>query len=145
MKKHYYTYDNISNYVLNLRDQIVLSNYQPDLIVGIARGGLVPAVELSHLLNKPLKSITVATRDIFDERNDLDGKDFMTKGKLLVVDDICDSGKTLEIVKETFDQYHFEARYACVFNRVGENNFNLDYCGHQFEGDDWIVFPWEGD
>lgn len=143
MNKIYYTYNDIVKYTLNIKHQIDFDDYQPDMIVGIARGGAMPAMHLSYALNKPLKLISISTRDIFDESNDFDGKNFMGDKKILLVDDVCDSGKTFEIAKERFEAYHVDVRYASVFNKVNLNNFNLNYTGHNIIDDAWVVFPWD--
>tara|TARA_Y100000817_G_scaffold241460_1_gene193358 strand:+ start:1376 stop:1690 length:315 start_codon:yes stop_codon:yes gene_type:complete len=71
--------------------QLVLSDYMPQVIVGIARGGLTPGVMLSHWLNLPFKPIHASLRDFPHWETYLPKP---TDDRILVVDDICDSGET---------------------------------------------------
>lgn len=61
-----YSWDEFETDIKNIQSKIIASNYQPDYIVGIKRGGLVPAVKLSHLLNKPMILISCQLRDNHD-------------------------------------------------------------------------------
>ena len=88
-------------------------------IYGIPRGGLVPAVMLSHKLKVPLLSTLSEVKNV------------------LIVDDISDTGKTLlEFKKRGYD-------IATLFYKEGslvKPNF------WKYKKDtDWIVFPWESD
>ena len=91
--KIYLTYEDTLSMMKNLEYEV--SKMRPDLIVGIARGGLLPALHLSHALDVPLECMHWSTRDsgltsysgIVDEE--------IQSGKTVVfVDDINDSGKT---------------------------------------------------
>ena len=74
--------------------QLVLSDYKPAVIVGIARGGLTPGVMISHWLNLPFKPIHASLRDFPHWEAYLPKP---TDKRVLVVDDICDSGETFSI------------------------------------------------
>ena len=77
-----------------------------DVVVGISRGGLVPAVMISHRLNLPLLTMSVTLRDNLARVQSLKIK----KGeRALVVDDINDSGHTLSMISEFFKQRHIRA------------------------------------
>ncbi len=93
-----------------------------DCVYGIPRGGLVPAVMLSHLLHIPLTL----------------GIDPSTY--TLVVDEIVDSGYTYNRFREDYSTYKLE--YACIYKRHSAE-CNVDFCAITIEHDDWIVFPWE--
>lgn len=140
--KKYYTYEHMTNLVLSIRDQANKDNFKPNYILGLSRGGLVPAVELSHLYNVPLKVLDVTTREVFEIPNDFSVLDTLTGNNVLIVDDVCDSGLTLEMVKENLPA-NVNAKFACCFNKVNENDFPLDYSGEDMEDNPWIVFPWE--
>jgi len=77
-----------------------------DLIVGIARGGIIPAGIVVQLLNIPVKIINVNYRDdshspIYDDPKLLDEIDFNYINKnILIVDDVSRSGKTINFVRE---------------------------------------------
>lgn len=63
MKKIYYTWRQIQGACLEIARQINNDQWRPDYIVGISRGGLVPATLLSHYLNVPMKPLQVSLRD----------------------------------------------------------------------------------
>jgi len=91
-------------------------------VYGIPRGGIVPAVKLSNLLNIPV---------------------ILNKGQItentLVVDDICDSGKTLN----RFRKEKKGGLFITLFWKRGSIT-NADFSLRE-KKKDWIVFPWEAD
>ena len=100
----------------------IRSGGMPELIIGVSRGGWIPAVMLSHRLNIPLQTLGTP----------------VTLSRVLVVDDICDTGKTLwEIMK----QLSLEAKSATLFYKY---NDTWDPTYYVKETNEWIVFPWEG-
>ena len=94
-KKLWYTWESMRRDVNVLCREIVLDKFDPQVIVGLSRGGLVPGVMLSHWFQKPFKPIKASMRDFADE--DDAWEDYYPRKsdeKILIVDDICDSGKT---------------------------------------------------
>ena len=90
-----------------------------DSVMGLPRGGLIPAVMLSHKLNLPL---------VFEPTR-----------KTLIVDDICDSGKTfLEIIK-----LHPYNMVVSLHFKPHTSKFIPDLYGCTLTSDDWLVYPWE--
>jgi len=86
------SYENVVSAVDHITNQIIESGNIPDVIVGLTRGGLIPAVMLSHRLKLPMKTIQWSTRD-YPLKESLD--ELRIYRKILIVDDICDSGVTL--------------------------------------------------
>ena len=86
-----------------------------DSIYGIPRGGLIPAVILSHRLQMPLVE-TIG-------RN------------TLVIDDMSDSGATLSKMPGQFT--------AVLFHKPHTSCFTPNVWSKLHEGDEWLVFPWE--
>ena len=136
----------IINYPWNKIDDLVkeidsrVSAYKPTHIVGIARGGLVPAVMLSHQLNLPMETLGVSFRDNkathhtkFKPIND---------ARYLIVDDINDSGTTFKVVTDIFKNRRLQHRTAALINKE-KSDFDVDFYGEMFYYDDWITFPWE--
>ena len=91
-------------------------------IYGLPRGGLPIAVSLSHRLNLPL------LMNYYDRK-------VVTNKKILVVDDIADTGQTLE----DFDNEH---NIICTFHYHKQSLVKPNYYVEE-KGDDWIVYPWE--
>ena len=119
--------------------------FSPDLIVGVARGGLIPAVWLSHLLgDKPLRFIHVKYykgMDLRKKKPELLADVGRLKGKVLVVDDVADTGTTLEFVANHIKQKGAkEVRIATIAMKP-RSTLKPDF--FVFETSKWIVFPWE--
>lgn len=117
-------------------------------IVGIARGGLVPAVMLSHRLCIPnFRSYFVSTYDgmtktgglVCDDSFTLDegGKDW------LFVDDIMDTQTTANHVLERFPQATLAVLFSHKYGLVNEDHAKRIVRGRTRISDGWLVFPWE--
>lgn len=63
MQKIIYTWNQFDQDMVKLALNIYQSNWRPDLIVGISRGGCVPAVALSHIMRVPMRPLVVSLRD----------------------------------------------------------------------------------
>ena len=93
-----------------------------DAIWGVPRGGLVLAVALSHRLDKPIIS-------------DIDQLSIPANhGRFLVVDEICDTGKTLSCFKNLL---------TATIHYNPASSFRPTIWVHTKSGHDWIVYPWE--
>tara|TARA_Y100000385_G_scaffold125962_1_gene130976 strand:+ start:5662 stop:6081 length:420 start_codon:yes stop_codon:yes gene_type:complete len=105
-------------------------------VVGVARGGLVPGVIISHTLNVPFESLAWQTRD--GDTRDAEKAESLNSDKVLIVDDLIDSGKTM-MELEILAPY---AHKAVIFNKQIE--IPIDIVGHTlYDVKEWIVFPWE--
>jgi len=115
----YYTQQQINCYIHNIVRQLWQDNFKPDYIVGLARGGLVPAVQLSHYLKIPMHSLQVSLHDGGSTDSNcwmsedafgyvpLEFKETIKstfdpsfRKNILIVDDINDSGATFNWVKQ---------------------------------------------
>ena len=97
MEKLHYTWEEQLIDTEKVCKLIEQDDFMPDVIVGISRGGLIPGVMISHKLNIPFKPVHASTRDFPHWENYLPKpKD----SKVLIVDDICDSGETFEKLSE---------------------------------------------
>lgn len=157
-KKVVYPYEQIVKFLHNVVRYIHLEEYKPDYIVGITRGGLMPAAYLSSYLNVPMKTIKVAFRDnAYQESNPTMAQDAFNGKKILVVDDINDSGATLEWIKKDWQSYnsyveshwdnvwHNTVKFAVLIDNQA-SDFVVDYSGYEInkaENPEWCVFPWE--
>ena len=115
MNKIYYTWEQVEGACIELARQIRASKWEPDYIVGITRGGLIPAVMISQYFNIPLHTLNVSLRDadIGPESNLWMAEDALgplskertvnndtTFKNILVVDDINDQGTTLNWIMQ---------------------------------------------
>ena len=120
MEKIYVTWDEIEELVELLCLQIVKSGYQIEHIYGLQRGGLIPAVLLSHKLGIPMTQNP-------------------NSPNVLIIDDICDSGKTFH---DIFIEYP-KSKFACLHFKPHTSYFNPDFSANKFFSDAWINYPWE--
>ena len=123
---------------------ISLDKFDPQVIVGISRGGLTPGVMMSHWMQKPFKPIKTSLRDFPEWEEYLPKK---TDERVLIVDDICDSGETFQKISDFITErgVDVEVRFASLWwnNEVDfEPHYYVQECAKDSEGI-WIHFPWE--
>lgn len=141
------TYELFGQGIRELAQQIADSDFTPDILLGIARGGLVPAGALAYALDcKNLFTISVEFYTGVDARLDvpvmlppfLDARD-LDAAKVLVVDDVADTGRTLELVHEFCAGHVAEVRTAVLYEKprsIIKGDFTWRHT------DRWINFPW---
>lgn len=141
------TWNQIYEMLLDIACKIQESGFQPDVIVGISRGGWPPARVLSDLLDNPnlanvkaefyLGVAETKEKPILTQPVSMDVAD----KKVLVVDEVSDTGKSLRLVKEhIINQGAGDAKIATVYYKPWSIVLP-DYYGK--ETSRWIVFPWE--
>ena len=123
---------------------ISLDKFDPQVIVGISRGGLTPGVMMSHWMQKPFKPIKTSLRDFPEWEDYLPKK---TDERVLIVDDICDSGETFQKISDFIKErgMKVEVRFASLWwnNEVDfEPHYYVQECAKDSAGI-WIHFPWE--
>jgi len=121
MKKRFITWKYVEKAVNELASQITQSGLEFECVQGLARGGLIPAVLLSHKLGIPYCK---------------DNGDSACYGSMLVVDDICDTGYTLEEFSEFTEVYTATIHYKPT--AIVKPNFYYEEIKNE-----WIVYPWE--
>lgn len=139
------SWDEIVSHLMNVAEQIRARSDKPDLIIGIARGGLSVAHILSDLLSLPVASFTVSSY------HELKRKDTLTLtygigGKLngkhvLLVDDVSDSGRTFVRAKKYLCKNGAEKiTTAAVFTKP-QSAYTPD--AFAAKTDHWIIFPFD--
>ena len=130
-----------------LAGTIANSGFVPDIVIAVARGGLLPAGALSYALGtKAAGTLNVEFyTDIGKTLPDpvvlaplLDAESIHGK-RLLVVDDVADSGRTLALVMEMMSEMGADARSAVLYTKP-RTIIQPDYSWR--ETDLWITFPW---
>jgi uncharacterized protein len=161
MKKIYYTWRDVERQTQEILRQIQRDAWRPDYVVGLTRGGLIPANLISQYLAIPMECLKVSLRDDTSqpESNLWMAQDAYEGKKILIVDDINDSGATLNWIKEDWQSSCFptEPQWNLVWgnnvriavlcdNESSKSKLNVDYSAidlNKAEEDSWIVFPWE--
>lgn len=128
--------------------QIILDDgYLPDLILSITRGGLIPAGAISYAME--IKNIHIINVEFYtgvDKRLpmpvllppvpvaiDLSGQ------KVLIIDDVADTGETLKMVKDFCADHVAEVRTAVLYEKP-RSVVKCDYVWKRVNN--WISFPW---
>lgn len=123
-----------------------LAKYNPDLILGVVRGGLYPATYISHILQKELFPIRL-TRRYEDKiihkipKWIIKPTEAIRNKKILVVDDICDTGETLEIIKIELEQHNVKELKTFTLYSHFHGRDKVDYCS--LVTDELIINPWD--
>ena len=157
IKKQYVTWKEMNNHVNNVIRQMVSDMWIPDIVVGLGRGGLIPATMISHYLKRPMVSLDVALRDqgVIGPETNCWLPEMAAEGKrILIVDDINDSGATINwIVDDWNSSYQITAlwgsdvKFATIFDNLSSKaNIKVSYSSieiNKAEDDTWYIFPWE--
>jgi hypoxanthine phosphoribosyltransferase len=174
MKKVYYSWRDVQGAVLDIARQMSADNWKPDYIVGITRGGLIPATLLSQYTGVKMHTLNVSLRDsdtgpesncwMAEDAFGYDSNPATTikcnanlKKKILIVDDINDTGATLEWIKKDWQAgclpdavdwdyiWGNNVRTAVLTDNLA-SKASVDYTVwevNKAEEDCWLVYPWE--
>ena len=152
--KHLYvSYDEFHSLIEKLAIQIHQSNWEFDTILCLARGGLRPGDILSRIFNKPLAIMSTSSyrADAGTVQGNLDIARYITTpkgeiaGRVLLVDDLADSGHTLgSVIKQLKQDYPpiVELRSAVIWTKA-ISVFTPDYSVEFLPSNPWIHQPFE--
>ena len=157
--------------VQKLCRDIANSEWRPDYVIGLTRGGLTAATMISHYFNVPMETLKPRAEsncwmaeDAFgyvpeNERGESGTEtDPAYRKKILVVDDINDTGVTLEWIRADWQAsclpsnpawqsiWNKNVRFAVLINNDASPYEKVDYSGrniNKYEDPCWVVFPWE--
>lgn len=141
------TWNQVYCMLLNLADKIRKNEFRSDIIVGVSRGGWPPARVLSDLLGNP--NVANVRAEFYVGVAETKGEPALTQPvsvpvegkKVLVVDEVADTGRSLKLVKEHISNQHAtEVKVATVYYKPW-SIIRPDY--FEKETRCWIVFPWE--
>lgn len=132
----------------------IVVKYPPQQIVGITRGGAIPAVMLSHMLVQlergssiPVRMIKASTyegtRRTLQKPTELEGVDALDLSKrTLFVDDLIDSGQTYKAIQKLWTNDH--PRFAALINKNPEYHSRVGCTWIMSVAQTtWVQFPWE--
>jgi hypoxanthine phosphoribosyltransferase len=131
----------------DLAREIADSRFQPDIILSIARGGLFVAGAIGYALS--VKNLHVMNVEFYNGVGTTlempvmlppvpSAVDFSAK-KVLIADDVADTGKTIELVRDFVSDYVAEVRTAVIYEK-SQSLVKCDYVWRRT--DQWINFPW---
>lgn len=188
MKKLLVSQRDLNKFVQKICTEIESSNWRPDYVVGLTRGGLIPAVMISEYFNLRCETLKISLRDgnecesnlwmaedafgyiPVEERQDAefeithlpvkgDASDAKRRKNILVVDDINDSGATINWLINDWPSgclpedrawkaiWNNNVRFAVLYdNAASDCVIKMDYVGKQIDkskNNVWVDFPWE--
>ena len=120
------SWKDIENVIDKVVEKIENLEKKPFYLYGIPRGGLIPATWISHKTGIKYQQINSAQ---ISKMADL--------SHILIIDDICDSGKTVKEIRENYPKI----KVACLYYKETASE-TPDIYG-EIVGDEWIHFPWE--
>jgi xanthine phosphoribosyltransferase len=180
MKKLFVSWTDVQRQVQEILRQMMADNWRPDYVIGITRGGLVPANLISQYLDCNMETLKVRLRD--GSADDCESNLWMAEDafgyvpaesrgesgtetdpayrkKILIVDDINDSGATLSWIKQDWPSgclpghpawnavWGNNVRIATLYdNEASASTLDVNYTAetiNKVADPQWIVFPWE--
>ncbi len=153
--KHLYvSYDEYHNLIEKLAIKVYQSGWEFDTILCLARGGMRPGDILSRVFNKPLAIMSTSSyrSDAGTVQGVLDIAHYITTpkgeiaGKVLLVDDLADTGHTLRaVIEQLRNNYRpiTELRSAVIWTKA-VSTFSADYSVELLPTNPWIHQPFEG-
>ncbi|SDA35476.1 phosphoribosyltransferase [Sphingomonas sp. NFR15] len=147
---YYIPYEAFLADVRTVAASVSADDWRPDFVIGIGRGGLVPAVFISHQLNLPMLSVDHSSKvpGFADELLRKVAEKSAAGERLLFVDDINDSGGTIAYIRKLLAETGCDSgnlRFAVVLDNI-RSQARVDYRAETIDRDQdkrWFVFPWE--
>ena len=146
------TWDNVDFLLDCLSDELKRKSTKYDTIIALGRGGLIPAATLSYKLGiLNLHNLGISTSEdqgkyeetlVYQKPNNIS-----KESKILVIDDINDSGRTFTAVKSILlSEYGIDdtnVLYVSLVQREGTEFFKNTISGNILHTSRWLVFPWD--
>jgi hypoxanthine phosphoribosyltransferase len=153
-----YNWQNIEGATVELARQLNASKFHPDLIVGISRGGVIPAVLLSQYLSVPMKAVNIDPAAIDQDMNMQIIGDALCGMNILVMDDCSYTGATLNTLKVMWQEaskdmaswnrwnqvWHNTVRFAVITDDLA-SDAGVDYSVYEYSAEisSGVVYPWQ--
>lgn len=164
VNKVYYTWKDVEHMIQVINNLMFSDNWRPDYVVGLTRGGLVPAVVLSNMTGIPMHALDVRFRDTDTAGYGPESNSWMAEDaigykdgivdhahrkNILIIDDINDTGKTLSWIKEDWrggclpnlkaawkDVWGANVRTACLIDNAVSEFGEVDYTAFEINKDE---------
>ncbi len=147
---YYVPYETFLSDLESIARQLEVDSWKPDFLVGVGRGGLVPAAYLSHRTGLTMLSVDHSSGDaaFADELLEKLAAKSREGSKILIVDDINDSGSTIAYLRDTLASHGCREEHIRVAVLVNNliSKARVEYAGTNMDRSAdkrWFVFPWE--
>jgi hypoxanthine phosphoribosyltransferase len=142
------TWDDLENLVWDIYLNLNETGYDPDVVIAVARGGLVPArILLDYLQKKHICTFQMGhlTGDMTITENPILIYPLpeinLTDKKVLVVDDVSDEGMTMNAVVNYLSSKVGDIKTAVLVSKK-DSRFKADFCPRVMDDWRWVLFPW---
>ncbi len=143
-KDYFLSWEELHQDTKQLASQLIEHGYhqQCSTIVGIARGGFIPAAILARELDHRLMDVLCISSYQHNRQEELDVlKSLEGDGEgYIIVDDLVDTGNTARVAREILPK----AIFACVYAKPAGKPFT-DFYSREFDQDVWLHFPWDSE
>ena len=146
--RKYYDYTQIQGFCETLASRLKGSNF--DSVVGVSRGGLIPATIIAECMNvRELRTVGVRSYALNGIGKRSTSVLFQScspylSGDVLLIDDIADTGETFNFLLDHFSKNkNINNITTCSLFVRRSSSYVPDYYHTDIVGNDWIVFPWE--
>ena len=149
-KAKYVSWKDIERWSEGILNMVVSDNYKPDIVIGITRGGLVPARMMSDYLF--IKDLLTIKTEHWGLTASMDGKAVLkskldynvSNKKILIVDDITDTGESIKLTYDYIKSLDpLEVKTSSMLY-VNSSSYVPDYYGEGISKEKWawFIFPW---
>lgn len=160
--KIHYTYDQLHT-LIDQKAREIKENEEFDYIVAIGGGGLIPARMIRRILNVPILVLTLKYYDAEDQIGsepeiiqwDPSTIEKMRNKRCLIVDEVFDTGSTMEYVVNRLIEsgvsdlsvlvLHHKKKLSNLSKMLGIKTQVRNYYSIVEVSDEWVVYPWEAD
>ncbi len=144
------TWKDIENWSKEIVKKVSESGYEPEIVIGLARGGLVPARLIADYLN--IKELYVVKTEHWGVTATPDGQAKLAQGlqvsiegrRVLVVDDITDTGQSLKLAIEHISSHKPAEIKSATLLHITHSKYVPDFFAAPVPEDKWtwFIFPW---
>ncbi len=144
------SWKDIERWSMDIVKKVKESGYDPEIVIGLARGGLVPARLIADYLN--IKDLYAVKTEHWGLTATPDGKARLAQGlqvsiegkKVLVVDDITDTGQSLKLAVDHIKEHNPAKIRSATLLHITHSKYVPDYYSDEVPEDrwTWFIFPW---
>lgn len=143
-----FSYEDIEQFIIKSYKKILKEGFVPDYLLGISVGGFFPTIHFARLFQNQnvasiaLKSYSGKSRKEIKLIN-LPQKHILKNKKVLIIDDICDSGETFKYIIKILKEKYFVKDIKTVAILVNKKNCKFYPDIYSKKVDKWVDFPWD--
>jgi hypoxanthine phosphoribosyltransferase len=118
----------------------IFREYDPDVVIGIAKAGVIPGAVVASMLQRDFASIAITREESGARPAVIAGPPRIVTGRrVLIVDETCDTGDTIKLALNAVRELKPTAVKTAVSFRTG--SYKPDFCA--LETENFIILPWD--